>query len=143
MKNLLFIPTLFFVIFLTSIITSCSSTDENSRVEVARGANTDSNSIVFEKSAASDWKNKKVEVSFEDAFQKFSPIDAFAQNGKKVGYGLSNNNLKQGLTIKIKVSDSITSSEKINEIMVEGFDLEKGINEFTIGCNENKAYIIY
>jgi hypothetical protein len=56
---------------------------------------------------------------------------------------LTNNNLQQGITIKLKVIDYAAQSENINEIMIESFNLSKGRNQFTIGYNANKPYIIY
>jgi hypothetical protein len=58
-------------------------------------------------------------------------------------YELTDNNLQQGITIKVKVIDYAARSEKINEIMIEPFDLIKGKNQFTITYNGNKPYIIY
>ena len=143
MKIIYFFKSIFLGILLTLIVNSCSASDEQAQAVETDNLSSNENAIVFAKSPAFNWKNKNVEVSFEDAFQTFAPIDLISKNGEKVKYGLTDNNLKQGLTIKLKVTDSSTKAEIINEIMVERFDLEKGVNEFTIGCNENKAYIIY
>jgi hypothetical protein len=99
--------------------------------------------IVFAKSSNFDWNNKKVEVSFEDEFQDFLSIENLSKKKGKLGYELSSNNLQQGITIKLKVIDYIKNSVKINEIMIESYDLNKGINHFTIGYNDNKPDIIY
>jgi hypothetical protein len=86
--------------------------------------------IVFAKSSNFDWNNKKVEVSFEDEFQDFLSIENLSKKKGKLGYELSSNNLQQGITIKLKVIDYIKNSVKINEIMIESYDLNKGINQF-------------
>jgi hypothetical protein len=60
-----------------------------------------------------------------------------------VGYLLSENNLRQGFTIKLKITDTIQHAEKTSEIMIEPYDLSRGINQFTIGYNGNTPSIIY
>lgn len=123
-------------VFLTIFINACSlSNDESDQKSV--------NQIVFFKSSQFNWKSKKVEVSFEDNFQMFSSIDTSTIKRNQRKFGLSLNNLKQGIIIKLKLIDLFDKSEKFNEIMLEPFDLSKGMNEFAIGYNNEKPYIIY
>jgi DNA-directed RNA polymerase subunit E'/Rpb7 len=96
--------------------------------------------LVFVKSSTFNWNQRRVEISFEDAFQQFYSVDI---KDNVLEYELTDNNLRQGITVKLKVIDYATKSEKTNEIMIEPFDLIKGKNQFTIAYNGNKPYIIY
>lgn len=131
MKNYFLIKYLLIGFFLTFFINGCSVNDEaESR-----------NSVLFSKSPLFIWESKKVEVSFEDNFQKFESIDSVSTSGKRFGYSLSNNNLKQGVAIRVKVIDS--KFEEVNEIMIESFHLKPGLNQIKLGYNNNKPFIIY
>lgn len=130
------IKSSFLVIFLTLLVNGCSFNGEAKSGLAETAAMKDKCQILFEKSPLFDWTNKRVVVSFEDNLQNFTPVE-------KLGYVLSNNNLKQGITVKLKVIDFEDKSEKSNEIMIESFDLSKGVNQFTIGYNDKKPYIIY
>ena len=136
MKISKLIKSLFIGIFLTIFINGCSVNDETKNSSSSSKILNDESQLLFAKSPVFNWKNKKVEVSFEDNFQNFSSIE-------KLGYSLSENNLKQGITIKLKIVDFENKSVNINEIMIESFDLSKGINQFTIGYNDKTPYIIY
>jgi hypothetical protein len=96
--------------------------------------------LVFVKSSTFNWNQRRVEISFEDAFQQFYSVDI---KGNVVEYELTDNNLQQGITVKLKVTDYAAKSEKTNEIMIESFYLSKGKNQFTIAYIGNKPYIIY
>lgn len=136
MKKSNIIKSVFLGIFFTIFINGCSVNDESkNNVSTSSSLNNESQ-LVFAKSLSFNWKNKKVEVSFEDDFKNFISIE-------KLGYELSTNNLKQGITIKLKVIDFEKKAEKVNEIMIESYDLSKGINQFTIGYTDTKPYIIY
>lgn len=136
MKISKLIKSLFIGIFLTIFINGCSVNDETKNSSTSSKILNDESQLLFAKSPVFDWKNKKVEVSFEDNFQNFISIE-------KLGYSLSENNLKQGITIKLKIVDFENKSVNINEIMIESFDLSKGINQFTIGYKDKTPYIIY
>lgn len=142
MKNSLLFKSLFLGVFLTLVTNSCSVNDEVSSSNVVHVFSKNENQILFSKSPNFDWVNKQVEVSFEDNFEKFSEIDPVSNKGIKMGFSLSDNNLKQGITIKLKVTES-NSVEYVNEIMIESYDLSQGKNEITIGYIDNKPYIIY
>jgi hypothetical protein len=96
--------------------------------------------LVFVKSSTSNWNQRRVEISFEDAFQQFYSVDI---KDNVLEYELTDNNLKQTITVKLKVTDYAAKSEKTNEIMIESFYLSKGKNQFTIAYNGNRPYIIY
>ena len=136
MKISKLIKSLFIGIFLTIFINGCSVNDETKNSSSSSKILNDESQLLFTKSPVFNWKNKKVVVSFEDNFQNFISIE-------KLGYLLSENNLKQGITIKLKIVDFENKSVNINEIMIESFDLSKGINQFTIGHNNLKPHIIY
>ena len=136
MKISKLIKSLFIGIFLTIFINGCSVNDETKNSSSSSKILNDESQLLFAKSPVFNWKNKKVVVSFEDNFQNFISIE-------KLGYSLSENNLKQGITIKLKIVDFENKSVNINEIMIESFDLSKGINQFTIGYNDKTPYIIY
>ena len=136
MKISKLIKSLFIGIFLTIFINGCSVNDETKNSSTSSKILNDESQLLFAKSPVFNWKNKKVEVSFEDNFQNFSSIE-------KLGYSLSENNLKQGITIKLKIVDFENKSVNTNEIMIESFDLSKGINQFTIGYRDKTPYIIY
>ena len=136
MKISKLIKSLFIGIFLTIFINGCSVNDETKNSSSSSKILNDESQLLFAKSRVFDWKNKKVLVSFEDNFQNFISIE-------KLGYSLSENNLKQGITIKLKILDFENKSVNINEIMIESFDLSKGINQFTIGYRDKTPYIIY
>lgn len=136
MKISKLIKSLFIGIFLTIFINGCSVNDETRNSSSSSKILNDESQLLFAKSPVFDWKNKKVEVSFEDNFQNFISIE-------KLGYSLSENNLKQGITIKLKIVDFENKSVNTNEIMIESFDLSKGINQFTIGYRDKTPYIIY
>lgn len=136
MKISKLIKSLFIGIFLTIFINGCSVNDETKNSSSSSKILNDESQLLFAKSPVFDWKNKKVEVSFEDNFQNFISIE-------KLGYSLSENNLKQGITIKLKIVDFENKSVNTNEIMIESFDLSKGINQFTIGYKDKTPYIIY
>ena len=123
-------------IFLTLFFSGCSISDEKKEEKFEHR-------IVFAKSPNLDWKYKKVEISFEDAFQDFLSIEQLSKKNDDLGYVLSNNNLKQGITIKIKVVDLFKNTIDLNEIMIESYDLNQGLNEFTVGYNDNKPNIMY
>ena len=130
-------------IFLTLFFNGCSISDENKKEKRDASDVNFEHKIVFTKSTTVDWNYKKVEISFEDAFQDFMSIEQLSRNAQNQGYVLSNNNLKQGITIKIKVVDRSKNNISLNEIMIEPYDLKKGVNEFTIGYNDNKPNIMY
>ena len=130
------IKSSFLVIFLTLFINGCSVNGEAKSGMAENTIQKDKCQLLFEKSPLFDWTNKRVVVSFENNLQNFIPIE-------KLGYVLSNNNLNQGITVKLKIVDFEDKSEKTNEIMIESFDLSKGVNQFTIGYNDKKPYIIY
>ena len=136
MKISKLIKSLFIGIFLTIFINGCSVNDETKNSSSSSKILNDESQLLFAKSPVFNWKNKKVEVSFEDNFQNFISIE-------KLGYSLSENNLKQGITIKLKIIDNESNIEKTSQIMIESFDLSKGINQFTIGYNDKTPYIIY
>ena len=136
MKISKLIKSLFIGIFLTIFINGCSVNDETKNSSSSSKILNDESQLLFAKSPVFNWKNKKVEVSFEDNFQNFISIE-------KLGYLLSENNLKQGITIKLKIVDFENKSVNTNEIMIESFDLSKGINQFTIGYKDKTPYIIY
>ena len=136
MKTSKLIKSLFIGIFLTIFINGCSVNDETKNSSSSSKILNDESQLLFAKSPLFNWKNKKVEVSFEDNFQNFISIE-------KLGYSLSENNLKQGITIKLKIVDFENKSVNTNEIMIESFDLSKGINQFTIGYKDKTPYIIY
>jgi hypothetical protein len=136
MKISKLIKSLFIGIFLTIFINGCSVNDETKNSSSSSKILNDESQLLFAKSPVFNWKNKKVEVSFEDNFQNFISIE-------KLGYSLSENNLKQGIIIKLKIFDFEDNSVNINEIMIESFDLSKGINQFTIGYKDKTPYIIY
>lgn len=136
MKISKLIKSLFIGIFLTIFINGCSVNDETKNSSSSSKILNDESQLLFAKSPVFNWKNKKVEVSFEDNFQNFISIE-------KLGYSLSENNLKQGITIKLKIVDFENKSVNTNEIMIESFDLSKGINQFTIGYKDKTPYIIY
>ena len=136
MKISKLIKSLFIGIFLTIFINGCSVNDETKNSSSSSKILNDESQLLFTKSPVFNWKNKKVEVSFEDNFQNFISIE-------KLGYSLSENNLKQGITIKLKIVDFENKSVNTNEIMIESFDLSKGINQFTIGYKDKTPYIIY
>lgn len=143
MKISVFFKYLFFAVLITAITNGCSVNDEIASNRSVEFLSKNGNQIIFVKSPEFNWKNKVVEVSFEDAFQKFSKIDLVNEQGNKMAYSLTKNNLEQGITIKLKITDTINHSEHVNELMIESYDLVKGKNDFLIGCNTNKAYIIY
>lgn len=136
MKLSLLIKSLLLVFLVTTLFNGCSVNDETKNSN-SSGTILDTKShLMFAKSSEFNWSNKSVVISFEDNFQNFTSIE-------KLAYSLSDNNLKQGITVKLKVVDFQSKSEKVNEIMIESFDLSKGKNQFTIGYNESKPYIIY
>lgn len=139
----LFIRLFFSGIFLATLIYGCTVNEERTSENSLKNDLSKKNQVVFSKSPNFNWNHKKVEVSFEDEFESFSSIEVLNKTEGLPKYALSKNNVQQGITIKLKVIDEIKNSEKINEIMLEPYDLTKGINEFSIGYNENKPYIIY
>lgn len=140
MKKSSFLKFLFIGFFLTVFVNSCSIGDDNSSKKFDFFKD-DKNQIVFHKSPNLSWGNRRVEVSFEDNLDQFYKMDIVSQEGIRVGYALSENNLKQGITIKLKITE-VDKIESISEIMIEPYELEKGKNDFTIGYIENKPYII-
>jgi Flp pilus assembly protein TadB len=131
---------LFFLVLLIIIAILCSNSfDFKLNKDETKKTNNNSR-LVFAKSSTSNWNQKRVEISFEDAFQEFHSID---NKDNTLLYDLTDNNLQQGITVKLKVIDCALQSEKINEIMIESFDLIEGKNQFTIAYNGNKPYIIY
>ncbi len=143
MKNAIVSKSFLLGLFLTVILNGCSLNDTGDTSHVISNSKNIQNQILFAESKAFNWDNKRVEVSFEDDFNTFLPIDTTMKKGTKLGYSLSENNLKQGLTIKLKVIDFKRHTQKTNEIMIESFDLSKGTNQFTLGHKENTPYIIY
>ena len=143
MKNAMVSKSLISGLFFTVFLIGCSLNDTGvTTYEISNSKNIH-NQILFTESKAFNWDNKRVEVSFEDDFNTFLPIDTTMKKGTKLGYSLSENNLKQGLTIKLKVIDFKRHTQKTNEIMIESFDLSEGKNQFTLGHKENTPYIIY
>lgn len=140
MKSSTFLKFLFFGVFLSFFINSCSVGEYNSSKRLNFYSN-DKDQIVFQKSPNLSWRNKKVAVSFEDNLDTFNKVDTVSKNGVRLGYALSENNLKQGITIKLKIID-IDKTENISEITIEPYEFEKGKNEFTIGYIDNTPYII-
>ncbi|WP_432672352.1 hypothetical protein [Flavobacterium sp. SM2513] len=136
MKKSNVIKSLFLVIFVTIFINGCSINYENKFGKSPAELLNNESQLLFTKSPIFNWKNKKVVVSFEDDFRNFNTFE-------KSGYILSENNLKQGITVQLKVIDFFKKSEIVNEIMIESYDLSKGVNQFTIGYNDNTPYIIY
>lgn len=136
MKIITVLKFIFLIIFLIFIVNACSiKQDEDATFEAHK--------IVFLKSTQFNWKNKKVEVSFEDAFQQFLSIDSISSNKSRNEFSLSVNNLAQGIAVRFKVVDEVQKKYKITEIMIEPYDLSRGINQFSIGYTDNKPYIIY
>jgi DNA-directed RNA polymerase subunit E'/Rpb7 len=133
------VSALFAVLSMVIAIGCSNSYDPKLKNVETKIVNTNSR-LVFAKSSTSNWNQKRVEISFEDAFQQFYPID---NKENELLYELTDNNLQQGITIKVKVIDYAARSEKVNEIMIEPFALSKGRNQFTKGYNANKQYIIY
>ena len=139
MKKSNLIKSIFIGILLTFFINGCSvNEDAESRSSIDK-----ENLILFSKSPLFNWGTKKVEVSFEDDFQKFESIDSVSISGTRLGYSLSDNNLEQGFAIRLKVIDPITKSQQIDEIMIESFQLKSGLNQVVLGYNNSKPYIIY
>lgn len=139
MKKSNLIKSIFIGILLTFFINGCSvNEDAESRSSIDK-----ENLILFSKSPLFNWGTKKVEVSFEDDFQKFESIDSVSVSGNRLGYSLSNNNLKQGVAIRLKVIDSKSKFENVEEIMIESFHLKSGLNQVALGYNDNKPYLIY
>lgn len=136
MKKSPIIKSLFVGVFLTVLINGCSVNYENKSNNSTSKISNGESQLLFAKSSVFDWENKSVVVSYEDDFKKFSTFE-------KSGYKLTDNNLKQGITVKLKVIDFENKTEKTNEIMIESFELSKGVNQFTIGYNDTKPYIIY
>lgn len=136
MKNATVFKSILLGIILTVFINGCSINNESSYTKLNSINSNKDSQIRFVKSPNFDWKNKKIVVSFEDDFQSFNAID-------NLGYKLSQNNLKQGITVKLKVVDFDNKSEKTTQIMIESFDLSAGINQFTVAYNNDKPYIIY
>jgi hypothetical protein len=136
MKNATVFKSIYLGIILTVFINGCSINNESSYTKLNSINSNKDSQIRFVKSPNFDWKNKKIVVSFEDDFQSFNAID-------NLGYKLSQNNLKQGITVKLKVVDFDNKSEKTTQIMIESFDLSAGINQFTVAYNNDKPYIIY
>ena len=143
MKKSFTVRIFFLGIFLNAVFNSCSTSDYSKLEKSDAKFSLIENQICFAKSATIDWKNKKVTVSFEDAFEKFSNIEKESPEETHSRFSLSKNNLKQGITIQLKIQDLFNKSEKIAEIMIENYDLTSGLNEFTIGHKNNKPYIIY
>lgn len=140
MKSSTLCKFLFLGVFLTVFINSCSLGEDDSTKKLDFYAE-DKDQIVFQKSPNLSWQKVKIEVSFEDDLDKFYKIDTFSQEGIQLGYALSTNNLKQGITIKLKITDE-DYIDTISEITIEPYELKKGKNEFTIGHLDSKPYII-
>lgn len=143
MKISIIFKSLFLAVLLTAIANGCSVSDEIKSNRSVEFLSKNGNQIIFVKSPEFDWSNKIVEVSFEDALQEFLTVGLVSEQGNKMGYSLTANNMKQGLTIKLMITDTTDNSQQVNELMIEPFDLVKGKNDFLIGCNTNKAFIIY
>ncbi len=143
MKNSLLFKCLFLGILLTSIFNGCSVNDRMKFGIWENENGSSNNKIIFIKSSNLNWKNKIVQVSFEDEFQNFSPINMKTSDANYTEFRLSKNNLEQGVAIRLKVIDFFKKSEKVNEIMIESYDLSKGLNQFTIGYKDNTPFIIY
>lgn len=141
MKNTVLFKTLFLGICFIFLANGCDVNDDKATSKDF--FSNKENQLFINKSADFDWNNCKVEVSFEDDFEKFSNIEMVSKKGARLGHLLSENNLKQGITIKLKVIDNKSRSEEVAEIMIESFDLKKGKNHFTIGHTNNTPYIIY
>lgn len=139
MKNYYLIKYILLGIFLTIITNGCSVNEESESSKL----NGKENVILFSKSPQFNWGTKKVEVSFEDDFQKFGCIDSVSISGDRLGYSLTNNNLKQGVAIRLKVIDLNSKLEKVDEIMIESYHLKSGLNQVALGYKNNKPYIIY
>ena len=139
MKSYNLIKYILLGIFLPLIINGCSVNEDAE----SRRSTDKENLILFSKSPLFNWGTKKVEVSFEDDFQKFESIDSVSISGTRFGYSLSDNNLEQGFAIRLKVIDPITKSQQIDEIMIESFQLKSGLNQLVLGYNNSKPYIIY
>ncbi len=143
MKSSFLFKSIFLAILLTSFLNGCSVNDSMNFDLWENGKSNSNSKIVFIKSSDNNWKNKKIEVSFEDTFQDFSPIDQKSLSENHKGFVLTTNNLKQGIAIRLKVIDFLKNSFKIKEIMIESYDLSKGLNQFTIGHKDNTPFIIY
>lgn len=126
-------------LLLAFLLNGCSTSDETTSRNIANLDNT----LVFSKSPDVNWHHLKVEVSFEDDLQEFTEINSVSNNTIKSKYTLTANNLRQGITVKLKIIDLDKSIQKTNEIMIESFDLKNGLNEFVIGYKDYKPYIIY
>lgn len=141
MRNAATLKSLFLGICLVAMVNGCDvSEEEKSNFDLTKVAESQ---LFIKKSAFFDWKNRDVVISFEDSFDNFSDINAASEDGKTIGYILSENHLKQGVTIRLKTVDNQTKTEKVAEIMIESYDLKEGKNQFTIGHINNKPYIIY
>ena len=136
MKNAKLFKSILLGIILTVFTNGCSINNESSYTNLSSRSSNKDSQLRFVRSPDYNWKNKKMLVSFEDDFQSFTTID-------KLVYKLSQNNLKQGITVKLKVVDFENKSEKTTQIMIESFDLSAGINQFTVAYNNDKPYIIY
>ncbi len=143
MKIFLLLKFLRIGVVVAFVIAGCAEGNDNAMIRSTDPSFKNESQILFAKSPNYNWKNKKVEVSFEDSFQKYVAVDAVSKTGKSTGLLLSKNNLQQGITIKLKVTDTVVRTKKTNEVMIESYDLHKGTNQFTIGYNDNKPHIIY
>ena len=59
-----------------------------------------------------------------------------------MGYKLTDNNIKQGFSVRFKIIDSDNKSEYINEIMIEPFKLKTGKNNLILGYHNNTPTIL-
>lgn len=141
MKNPILFKPFFFGICLFIVVNGCDVNDD--KASSTAYFSSKENQLLINKSKNYDWENCKVEVSFEDDFEKFFDIEAVSKKGHRKSHLLSENNLKQGLTIKLKVTDFKSRSEEVAEIMIASFDLKKGKNQFNIGHTNNTPFIIY
>ena len=136
MKNLSILKSIFLSVIVAILVSGCSASDEATTSDKV-------GQIMFFKSSQFDWKYKQVEVSFEDNFQNFKSINGSSVTEKQFVSLLSANNLKQGVTVRLKVLDAIDHSEKMSEIMIESFDLKLGLNQIAVGYKNDKPFIIY
>lgn len=134
MKSQEILKVFFSTLFIFFLINGCSIRDDESTFK--------ENQIVFLKSSNYNWNNKIVRVSFEDDFENFKTLNGVSRSGVQIGYNLTDNNIKQGFSVRFKIINTDNKSENINEIMIEPFKLKTGTNKLIIGLHENTPTIL-
>ena len=134
MKSQRILKAFFVTLFAFFLINGCSNRDGESTFKETQ--------IFFLKSSKYNWDNKLVKVSFEDDFDDFKTLNVVSNSGVKMGYKLTDNNIKQGFSVRFKIIDSDNKSEYINEIMIEPFKLKTGKNNLILGYHNNTPTIL-